>query len=63
MNPCQGILKALGVRDLRKQIETKTFERTVIANLQVPPTNLNTYNTFKDPYFLDFLGFLKFPQK
>lgn len=48
--------QALGVRDLRKQIETKTFERTVIANLQVPPTNLNTYNTFKDPYFLDFLG-------
>ncbi len=48
--------QALGVRDLRKQIETKAFERTSIANLQAIPTNSNTYNTFKDPYFLDFLG-------
>lgn len=48
--------QALGVRDLRKQIETKTYERTSIANLQATSTNFNTYNTFKDPYFLDFLG-------
>jgi predicted nuclease of restriction endonuclease-like (RecB) superfamily len=48
--------QTLGVRDLRKQIETKAFERTSIANLQAIPTNSNTYNTFKDPYFLDFLG-------
>jgi len=46
---------ALGVRDLRKQIESKTFERTSIANIQAAPNNLYTYNTFKDPYFLDFL--------
>ena len=48
--------KALGVRDLRKQIETKAFERTEIANIQATPNHFNTYNTFKDPYFLDFLG-------
>jgi predicted nuclease of restriction endonuclease-like (RecB) superfamily len=47
---------ALGVRDLRKQIATKTFERTQIANIQNKSTNTNIYNSFKDPYLLDFLG-------
>lgn len=46
----------LGVRDLRKQISTKTFERSSIANLQNTTSNLELHNTFKDPYFLDFLG-------
>ena len=46
----------LGVRDLRKQIEAKTFERTAIANLQTTTRNTDVYNIFKDPYFLDFLG-------
>jgi predicted nuclease of restriction endonuclease-like (RecB) superfamily len=48
--------EALGIRDLRKQIATKTFERTQIANLQNKSTNTNIYNSFKDPYLLDFLG-------
>jgi predicted nuclease of restriction endonuclease-like (RecB) superfamily len=48
--------QALGVRDLRKQIESKAFERNSIANLQNAPNNLTPFNTFKDPYFLDFLG-------
>jgi len=48
--------RALGVRELRKQIAAKTFERTQIANLQTPSPNHSTYNNFKDPYFLDFLG-------
>jgi predicted nuclease of restriction endonuclease-like (RecB) superfamily len=48
--------KALGVRDLRKQIATKTFERTQIANIQNKSTNTSIYNSFKDPYLLDFLG-------
>ena len=48
--------EALGVRDLPKQIATKTFERSTIANLQTPTNNQVIYNTFKDPYFLDFLG-------
>ncbi len=47
---------ALGIRDLRKQISTKTFERTGIANLQNTSNHPAIYNNFKDPYFLDFLG-------
>ena len=46
----------LGIRELRKQISTKTFERSSIANLQNASNNLALNNTFKDPYFLDFLG-------
>ncbi len=46
----------LGVRGLRKQIAAKIFERTTIANLQTPSSDSVVYNTFKDPYFLDFLG-------
>ena len=44
-------------RELRKQIEQKTFERTEIANtkLIIQPKN-ELRHTFKDPYFLDFLG-------
>ncbi len=48
--------QSLSVRDLRKQITTKIFERTAIANLQITATNPTIHNTFKDPYFLDFLG-------
>lgn len=48
--------QALGVTDLRKQIATKTYERTTIANLQNTSANPAIHNTFKDPYFLDFLG-------
>jgi len=50
------ITETLGVRDLRKQITAKTFERTNIANLQVAQHNSVLHNTFKDPYFLNFLG-------
>lgn len=44
------------VRDLRKNIETKTFERTQIANTQLTKTVNIPLNTFKDPYILEFLG-------
>jgi predicted nuclease of restriction endonuclease-like (RecB) superfamily len=45
-----------GVRELRKQINEKVFERTAIANLQMDSSSLNIpKNTFKDPYLLDFL--------
>jgi predicted nuclease of restriction endonuclease-like (RecB) superfamily len=47
---------ALGKRELRKQISIKTYERTQIANIQNKSTNTNIYNSFKDPYLLDFLG-------
>ena len=46
----------LGVRALRKKIQGKTFERTVIANIQNNTGNTPIHNHFKDPYFLDFLG-------
>lgn len=49
-------VQGLGVRDLRKQIANKEFERTTIANLQNTSNHPAIYNNFKDPYFLDFLG-------
>lgn len=48
--------EGMSVRDLRKQIAAKTFERTSIANLQTTTSFNIPINTFKDPYFLDFLG-------
>jgi len=47
---------SLGIRELRRQISTKVFERTGIANLQNTSDHPAIYNNFKDPYFLDFLG-------
>ncbi|MCP9032875.1 PDDEXK nuclease domain-containing protein, partial [Klebsiella sp. SWET4] len=46
----------LGVRELRKKISGKEFERTAIANLQNTSNHTAIHNNFKDPYFLDFLG-------
>jgi predicted nuclease of restriction endonuclease-like (RecB) superfamily len=46
----------MSVRDLRKQIATKTFERTAIANAQTVQIENSLPNTFKDPYLLDFLN-------
>lgn len=44
-------------RELRSQINQKVFERTTIANSQLPIADASiTPNIFKDPYFLDFLG-------
>ncbi len=45
-----------GVRDLRKKILEKEFERIAIANLQNTSNHPAIHNNFKDPYFLDFLG-------
>lgn len=50
------INETLGVRELRKQISSKAFERTEIANIQVTQNENFPINTFKDPYLLDFLG-------
>lgn len=46
----------LGVRGLRKQIEQKTYERTEIANTQLPDKKHDLSDKFKDPYLLDFLN-------
>jgi predicted nuclease of restriction endonuclease-like (RecB) superfamily len=52
----KAIKEVLGKRDLRKQIASKTFERTEIANIQLSNTQPDLMNTFKDPYMLDFLN-------
>ena len=44
------------VRYTRKQIEQKVYERASIANEQLPQVIDEAIHTFKDPYFLDFLG-------
>jgi len=44
----------LSVRELRHQIEMKTFERTQLANTQISKKSKVPKNTFKDPYMLDF---------
>ncbi len=51
-----SVNELLGVRELRKQIAAKAFERTNIANLQLKNNSTIPFNTFKDPYLLDFLG-------
>lgn len=43
-------------RELSNQIERKAFERKEIASLQLQNQELEVQNSFKDPYFLDFLG-------
>lgn len=44
------------IRQTRNQIERKAFERKEIASLQLSNQDIEVQNTFKDPYFLDFLG-------
>ena len=43
-------------RELIKQIERKAYERQEIASIQLSETNNEIQSSFKDPYFLDFLG-------
>ncbi len=45
-----------GKRELREQINRKAFERAEIANTKIVKSNAIPFNTFKDPYILDFLG-------
>ena len=44
------------VRQAKYQIERKSFERQEIASLQIEDEFTEIKDTFKDPYFLDFLG-------
>jgi predicted nuclease of restriction endonuclease-like (RecB) superfamily len=44
-----------GIRDLRKQISKKLYERTENVNLQLHNSTSSTKGIFKDPYLLDFL--------
>jgi len=45
----------LSVRELRKQISKKTFERTKSADLQIANSTVIDQGVFKDSYLLDFL--------
>jgi predicted nuclease of restriction endonuclease-like (RecB) superfamily len=45
-----------GRNELRHQIERKSFERKEIAQFQLSERPSDIQTTFKDPYFLDFLG-------
>jgi predicted nuclease of restriction endonuclease-like (RecB) superfamily len=46
----------LGIRDFRKQIARKAYERQEIANTQLSEKSPVPFNVFKDPYLLDSLG-------
>ena len=46
----------LSVRELRRNIETKAFERTQLANFQAEHSPVLPLDTFKEPYLLDFLN-------
>ena len=51
-----AIERNLGVRDLRKQIARKAYERREIANSRLSDVSVIPFNLFKDPYLLDSLG-------
>jgi predicted nuclease of restriction endonuclease-like (RecB) superfamily len=46
----------MSVRELRRQIALKAFERTNIADAQIIEPTRIPFNTFKDPYILDLFG-------
>jgi predicted nuclease of restriction endonuclease-like (RecB) superfamily len=52
----QVAAQQLGVRQLRQLIARKAYERAEIANTQLAGGAAIPFNTFKDPYLLDFLG-------
>jgi predicted nuclease of restriction endonuclease-like (RecB) superfamily len=48
--------RRLGIRELRRQISRKAFERSEIANAALTEQSAVPFNVFKDPYLLDTLG-------
>jgi predicted nuclease of restriction endonuclease-like (RecB) superfamily len=52
----QAADRQLGTKGLRKLIAQKTYERTEIANTQLTDNSTIPFDSFKDPYLLDFLG-------
>jgi predicted nuclease of restriction endonuclease-like (RecB) superfamily len=48
--------RRLGVRELRKQISRKAYERQEIANAHLSTDSSVPFNVFKDPYLLDVFG-------
>ncbi len=52
----ESVTRRLSVRELRKQISRKAYERREIANSRLTEESTVPFNTFKDPYLLDVLG-------
>ncbi|TAH00537.1 MAG: DUF1016 domain-containing protein [Sphingobacteriales bacterium] len=52
----KAIEETWGKRELQHQIERKAYERQEIATLQIADEFSEIKDTFKDPYFLEFLG-------
>ena len=52
----QALTARLSVRTLRDLIGRQSFERKEIANTQTPGGSAVPADSFRDPYFLDFLG-------
>ena len=50
-----AVNRRLNVRDLRKQISRKAYERREIANTALSEQSAVPFNAFKDPYLLDIL--------
>lgn len=48
--------RRLGVRELRRAIERKAFERREIADSQIPEGSAVPLDAFRDPMLLDMLG-------
>ncbi|MFT4296678.1 MAG: PDDEXK nuclease domain-containing protein [Micropruina sp.] len=49
-------MRNLSVRELRRAIERKSFERREIADSQIPEGSAVPLDTFRDPMLLDMLG-------
>jgi len=52
----QSIESKWSKRELRRQLERKSFQRKEIAKLHLSETDVEIQTSFKDPYFLDFPG-------
>jgi len=50
-----AVNRRLNVRDLRKQISRKAYERREIANAALSEQSAVPFNAFKDPFLLDIL--------
>jgi predicted nuclease of restriction endonuclease-like (RecB) superfamily len=48
--------RGYGVRELRRRISRKGYERREIANMELTETSSVPFNVFRDPYLLDLFG-------
>jgi predicted nuclease of restriction endonuclease-like (RecB) superfamily len=48
--------KCLSVKELRRQISRKAYERREIAGVELPEQFTTPFNVFRDPYLLDMFG-------